>query len=303
MNQRTKLKALKMKNLEQVPVVGVGLLGGSVGLALQAIGFAGRRVGVGRRASSLRKAMAVDAVDEVTRDIAKGVAGADLIVLCSPIGRFEPLLRGMAEALKPGAIVTDVGSTKVHVVRIAQRLLPKHVHFVGSHPIAGSEKTGVAFARADLFERALCLVTPTKHTNKAAVQTVRAFWKSLGAHVQSISPADHDRLLARVSHLPHVVATALVHLSLKNDAIDLAGPGFADTTRTASGDPAMWTDILATNRKAMVRNIDQLITELTRLRNRLERDQLQAVCDWLAAGKQARDRWIDRRYRKKVLPP
>lgn len=292
-----------MKNLEQVTVVGVGLLGGSVGLALQAVGFAGRRVGVGRRASSLRKAMAVDAVDEVTRDIAKGVAGADLVVLCSPIGRFEPLLRRMAESLKPGAIVTDVGSTKVHVVRIAQRLLPKHVHFVGSHPIAGSEKTGVAFARADLFERALCLVTPTKRTDKAAVQTVRAFWASLGGHVQLILPANHDRLLARVSHLPHVVATALVHLSLKNDAIDLAGTGFADTTRTASGDPAMWTDILGTNQKAMVRNIDQLITELTRLRNRLKRDQLQAVCDWLAAGKQARDRWIDRRYRKKVLPP
>jgi len=292
-----------MKNLEQVTVVGVGLLGGSVGLALQAVGFSGRRVGVGRRASSLCKAMAVEAVDEVTRDITKGVADADLVVLCSPISRFEPLLRGMAEALKPGAIVTDVGSTKAHVVRIAKRLLPKYVHFVGSHPIAGSEKTSVAFARADLFERALCLVTPTKRTDKAAVQTVRMFWASLGGHVQLISPADHDRLLARVSHLPHVVATALVHLSLKNDAIDLAGPGFADTTRTASGDPAMWTDILGTNQKAMVRSIDQLITELTRLRKRLERDQLQAVCDWLATGKQARDRWIDRRYRKKVLPP
>jgi prephenate dehydrogenase len=292
-----------MKNLDQVSIVGVGLLGGSIGLALQAIGFTGRRVGVGRRASSLRKAMEAEAVDEVTRDMAKGVAHADLVVLCSPIGRFESLLTAMAPHLKPGAIVTDVGSTKVEVVRIAQRILPKHVKFVGSHPIAGSEKTGVAFARADLFDRALCLITPTKNTDKTATRTVRKLWQELGGQTLTISPADHDRLLARVSHLPHVVATALVHLSLKNDAIDLAGPGFADTTRIASGDPNMWTDILGTNRKAMIESIDLLIAELTRLRNRLDRDQIQAICDWLGAGKQARDRWINRRYRKKVLPP
>lgn len=296
-------KAFDINSLERVAIVGVGLLGGSIGLGLRARGFCGLRIGVGRRQSSLDKAVACDAVDEVTTDVAEGVAGADLVILCTPIGRFEPLLAAMKGALGDGTYVTDVASTKAEVVRLCDRLLPKSVRFVGSHPMAGSEKAGVEFARADLFENALCLVTPGARTPEATVRWTCRFWELLGSRTRSLSPREHDDLLARVSHLPHAVATALVNLSLAKEAIEVAGPGFADTTRIASGDPAMWTDIFMTNRRGMMRAIDQAIKELTRLRGRLEREDEKAIQDWLEAGKQARDTWIAKRYKKKVPPP
>jgi len=295
-------KSFEIKHLDRIVIVGVGLLGGSIGLALRAGGFSGTRVGIGRRASSLRKALACEAVDEVTRHVAAGVDGAQLVVLCTPIGRFESLLGPMGGALAPGAYVTDVASTKAEVVRLAGRLLPRSVRFVGSHPMAGSEKTGVEFARADLFERCLCLVTPTGATSRGTVRWIRGFWESLGGRTMVLAPRRHDELLARVSHLPHAVAAALVSLAARNSAIDLAGPGFADATRIASGDPAMWTDIFHTNRRAMIRVVDQLIAELTRLRHRIDRDDTRAILDWLESGKETRDRWISQHYRR-VMPP
>ncbi len=296
-------KVFDINSLERIAIVGVGLLGGSIGLALRAAGFSGVRVGVGRRVSSLERALACEAVDEVTCDTAAGVAGAQLVILCTPIGRFEELLRNMKAALAPGAFVTDVASTKTEVVRMARRLLPKKVHFVGSHPMAGSEKTGVEYARADLFENALCLVTPTAQTPDADVRWMRSFWEALGGLTLTLTPARHDALLARVSHLPHAVATALVGLSLHEQAIDLAGPGFADTTRIASGDPQMWTEIFQTNQRAMIAALDRLMGELTRFRDRLSRNDTEAILQWLSHAKQARDQWLAERYRRKVLPP
>ena len=294
---------MAFKGLNRVCIAGGGLRGGSIGRALRAAGYSGIRVGLGRRASSLRAALDCEAVDEVTQDPAAAASGADLVILCTPIARFEPLLTAMRPHLKPGAYITDVGSTKEQVVRLAERLCPPKVRYVGSHPMAGSEKTGVEFSRADLFELALCLVTPTARTNPASVRWMRRFWETLGARTQVVSPRAHDRLMARVSHLPHAVAAALVHLSRSDRAIDVAGPGFADTTRVASGDAAMWVDILRTNRQAMLAAIDLLTAELGRLRERLERDDARSVERWLSAAKATRDQWIAGKYRKKVLPP
>jgi prephenate dehydrogenase len=296
-------KDFDIKRLDKVCLVGVGLLGGSIGLALRAAGFGGTRVGVGRRQSSLDRAIECDAVDEVSLDVSAGVKGCQLVIVCTPIGRMEALILEMADALDAGTMVTDVASTKADVVRMAERLLPDRVRFVGSHPMAGSEKTGVDFARADLFERALCLVTPGRSTPEDDTRWVRQFWEALGGHSLIVSPAKHDRLLARVSHLPHAVASALVSLATKQSAIELAGPGFADTTRVASGNPSMWTDILRTNRKAMIQAIDQLTEELGKLRANLEEDDADAICRWLGKAQEARDQWISRRYEKKVLPP
>jgi len=285
--------------LDRVAIVGVGLLGGSIGLALRARGFSGTRVGIGRRLSSLRKAMAYDAVDEVTREPASGVVGAQLVILCSPIGRFESLLERMIPGLTAGAIITDVGSTKREVVATGERILAGVARFVGSHPMAGSEKTGVEFARADLFEEALCLVTPTPHTARGVVRFIRAFWETLGGKTTALSPERHDHLLAQVSHLPHAVAAALVHLSLSEKAINLAGPGFADTTRIASGEPGMWAEIFRSNRPAMMGAIDRLSEQLAEFRRLLERDDAEGIYRWLALSQHARDLWISRRYRKK----
>lgn len=295
-------KVLQSKDLTQITIVGVGLLGGSVGLALRAHGFRGRRVGVGRRAEALKAAMDFGAVDEVTQDVAAGVAQAGLVVLCAPIGQFEALMRAMASGLRPGTLVTDVGSTKVEVLKMARRCLPRAARFVGSHPMAGSEKTGVEFARADLFERAVCLITPTPRSDRAGVEWLEQFWRALGGHTRLITPQRHDALLARVSHLPHAVATALVQLSLKEAAIDLAGPGFGDTTRIASGDPAMWTDIFRTNREAVSKAVDGLIEELSRFREKLNCDDADGICEWLEGSRRERDAWVARRYRQEEFP-
>lgn len=295
-------KILQDKDLTRIAIVGVGLLGGSIGLALRANGFKGRRVGVGRRAESLAAAMQYGAVDEVTQDAAAGVVGAELVVLCAPIGQFEGLMRAMSPGLKPATLVTDVGSTKVEVVRMARRCLPKATRFVGSHPMAGSEKTGVEFARADLFERAVCLITPTPPGDEAGVKLLEDFWQALGGHTRLLTPQRHDALLARVSHLPHAVATALVRLALKDAAIDLAGPGFGDTTRIASGDPAMWTDIFRTNRRAVCKAVDALIAELKSFRERLGDDDAEAIRAWLEMSRRERDAWVARRYRQEEFP-
>jgi cyclohexadieny/prephenate dehydrogenase len=292
-----------LKELRQIGIVGVGLLGGSVGMAARASGFRGKLIGAGRRASSLARALEADAVDEVTTDPAEAATGSDLVVICTPISQFEPILRRVAEGLTPGTYVTDVASAKASVVRLAERILPPGTRFVGSHPMAGSEQTGVEFARADLFQRALCLLTPTRNTKPATLQWVQAFWESLGGRTLALPARRHDQLLAGVSHLPHLVATALVNLASRSRGIRLAGPGFADATRIASGDPGMWADIVSTNRQAILRSVDQLMAELARLRQRLEKDDTRRLHQWLDAGKQARDEWVRERYNKKVLPP
>lgn len=296
-------KTLSINSLDQLTIVGVGLLGGSIGLALRAAGFTGRRVGVGHRSVSLQKALECDAVDAVTKNVADGVAGSQLVILCTPIAQMESLMTQMVPALEKGAYVTDVASTKAQVVELAERILPDWVRFVGSHPMAGSEKTGVDFARADLFQLATCILTPTARSKPAVVRGMRKLWEAMGCNTVVVSPQQHDKLLARVSHLPHAVAAALVGLAADEAAIDLAGPGFADTTRIASGNAAMWTDIFRTNRSAMLEATDKLIAELTAFRQRLDRDDAEAILKWLTASQEARDEWISRRYRKKVLPP
>lgn len=281
--------------------MGTGLLGGSIGHALRAAGYEGTRTGIGRRTATLEKAVACEAVDETTCSIEEGVADADLVILCTPIGSFETLLPKIRDNLKPGAYITDVASTKAEVVHLAEQTLTESVYFVGSHPMAGSEKTGVEYARADLFENALCIITPTNRTDKDAVQWISDFWQSIGGYTLVMPPRQHDELLARVSHLPHAVATALVHLAMKNSAIDLAGPGFGDCTRIASGDPDMWTDIFTSNQKATISAVDLLIKELTHFRDRLDREDAEAIRAWLAEGKENRDEWLARRYENKVL--
>jgi prephenate dehydrogenase len=288
--------------LSQITIIGVGLLGGSIGLALKKFGFTGQRVGVGRRAESLQKALDYGAVDTVTQDVVKGVTGADLVILATPIGHFEALMRAMNPVLGDKTLVTDVASTKAEVVRLARRHLSRNALFLGSHPMAGSEKTGVEYARADLFERALCLVTPTKSTPAGLVAVLEAFWQALGGRTQLLTPSRHDELMARASHLPHAVAAALVKIAVHDRAIDVGGPGFGDTTRIAGGDPAMWTDIFRTNRKAVCSAVGELISELKRFRDRLARDDAEAILDWLEWSRRQRDAWVDRRYQKEEFP-
>ena len=199
------------------------------------------------------------------------------------------MLESIGPALAPGVIVTDVGSTKATVVEAAGKLLPKTAHFVGSHPMAGSEKRGVEFARADLLHGATCIVTPNESTNADALEKVEAFWRLLGMRTTRVSPAEHDRQLADVSHLPHAVAAALVAMQ-EERSLELAGKGFADTTRVAAGDGGLWRDIFLDNREHVVDGIQRLQAELNRLVVALRANDAGAVKAWLDAAAQRREK-------------
>lgn len=295
--------ALSDNKLNKIAIVGVGLIGGSLGMAIRAAGSSARRIGIGRRRTTLDMALAYDAVDEVTLDMAEGVRQADLVVVCTPIGVMQPMFEAMAGHLPDGCLVTDVASTKAEVVRMAERTLPKTVRFVGSHPIAGSEKTSVEFARADLFQKAVCIVTPTRRSDPVAVRDLLALWQAVGGHPYTLPPARHDQILARVSHLPHAVAAALVLLADAGRGTRYAGTGFGDTTRIASGDPALWRDIFGSNRASVLKAIDALDRELKRFRRIVQTGNDEALLAWLGRAKATRDAWVQQRYAQKEVEP
>ena len=197
----------------KIAIIGVGLLGGSIGLAARRFRIAGEIAGFVRREQTIAECEKVGALDYATTDLLASVSNADLVILCTPLAQMRSLMEQCVPALKRGAIVTDVGSVKAGVVRELESVVAKAgAHFVGSHPMAGAEKTGVAAARADLFQNAVCVLTPTRRTNASAARKLERFWKSLGARVLKLPPEQHDLFVSRTSHLPHVVAAALVNL-------------------------------------------------------------------------------------------
>lgn len=281
-----------------ITVVGLGLIGGSIGLAL-ADEPGVRRIGVDRSPDACKKALAVGAVDAVTHDVAESVRDADLVVLAVPVGAMEHVVRAAAPALKPGAVVTDVGSTKAELCRRLPRLLPAHASFVGGHPLAGSERSGIDAADPYLFANAVYVLTPVSDDN-AALQKVRWLVQALGAHPLEMDPEHHDVIVASVSHLPHLAAAALILAVADAAAKDeqtwrLAAGGLRDTTRVASGDPALWLDICLTNQKPIVAALRRLEHRLAQLRAALETNDGEALIAQLAAARAARAHLPDRR--------
>ncbi len=285
---------MRAVDLPQITIVGVGLLGGSLGMASRKLRLARRVVGYVRKPEQAAQCLAAGAVDEATCDLAQAARGASLVILCTPVGQMRPLAEQLRPHLRPDAIVTDVGSVKGVVVAELESLFPR---FVGSHPMAGSEKTGVAHARADLFEGAVCALTPTAATDTAALAAVESLWRALGARPVRISPAAHDQLVARSSHLPHALSTALVHTVLGNMAngqADFCATGFRDATRLADGSAAMWRDITLANREPLTRALDDLSGHLARLRQALEAADAAALEDYFERGRQLRSHWLRR---------
>ncbi len=281
----------------QIAIIGVGLLGGSIGAALRAAGSSAQITGYGHRIDTLHKAAEYGVIDRWSMDLAHAVKDADLVILCTPVSLFEQLLEGIAPAVAPGAIVTDVGSTKRSVVEAAHRLLPGHCGFVGSHPMAGSEKRGVEYARADLFNGATCIVTPTADSNPEHVQAIEEFWTMLRMKVVRLSPEEHDAAISDISHLPHVLAAALVAMQA-DSSLPLAGKGFLDTTRIASGDAAMWRDILLDNRDNVLASLEKMKKQITLLKKLLNRSNSEALKQWLTAASDRRDRLMQQKLRE-----
>ena len=277
-----------MKHWDTVAIVGGGLIGGSIGLALRDRGLARNIVGIGRRAASLRAAKRVGAVTSTTLDISKGAAQAELIVVCTPVGRIVEDVEAAAQAAPADCLITDAGSTKAEIVAALDGRLNGAAHFIGSHPLAGSEKNGPLSAVADLFVGRTVVITPTKSTRPADLAGLADFWKSLGASVVSMPAATHDRILAATSHLPHLVASALAAATLEAD-LPWVASGWLDTTRVAAGDAELWRQIFESNRSHLLKALARYEKSLGALRRALERGDGKKLTDILLEAKQKRD--------------
>jgi prephenate dehydrogenase len=289
-----------MKDLRKITVIGLGLLGGSVGLAVsQSLGWV-KTAGYSHRASTRAKARRLKVVDEVFDDIKESVKDADLVVLATPICSFEETFRQIAGALKSGCIVTDVGSTKLMPHRWADKCLPKNVHYVGSHPITGSEQRGVEFCRDDLFYKALCILTSVKNTDKRSLRKLKDFWSAMGCFVKVMTPARHDRVFADVSHLPHITAASLVNAS-NVEELKFAGKGFMDSSRIASGPANIWADVLMTNTQNIIHGIDRLTAELARIKKAVRTGDRKKIERLLDAARTKRSSLIKYKMNRKEL--
>lgn len=283
---------------QRVAIVGVGMVGGSLGMALRERGLAKRVVGVARRAETVEQAVRLGAADEATTDLREGVRGADLVVLASPVLAMLDLAERMAPALAPGCVVTDVGSTKSLLVERLPRLLPEGTYYVGGHPMAGSERGGVEAGQANLFEGATYLVTPAPGTPEAVTARVIALATALGARPRLFDPVAHDRVAAAISHMPHVAAAAMVHAVAESGEPEatlrsfIAG-GFKSTTRIASSPPEMWRDICLTNREALRESLVLFRDSVDAFLKALEAGDAEGVREHFARARDARDRLVE----------
>ena len=283
------IKGIMALKLGKVVIVGPGLIGGSVGLGLRQAGAADRIVGVGHRASSLQKAQEMGAIHEGTLALEEAVPGAEIVMLATRVGLIAEMAAKAAPLMPAGGILTDVGSTKGRVTEQIEAMLAEtDVGFVGAHPIAGSERRGIGAAQADLFQNALCIVTRTPNTDPNRLAKVTALWETLGAKVSVMTPEQHDKTLAQISHVVHLAAVALVN-SADEAALAHAARGFLDTTRVASGDPALWRDICLSNDNQLAAALRAMTGALDEFARALERGDADALLDLLDRAKRRRD--------------
>ncbi len=285
-------------HFKQVAIIGVGLIGGSLGLIMRRQGLADHVVGVGRRVENLERAVELGAIDRHVSDAKEGVRGSDLVILAAPVDTYDGHLREWAHCLAPGAIVSDVGSVKGHLVERSESAMPVGVHFVGAHPIAGKEKTGVGAASAQLFAGARCILTPTAKTDARALESIRQLWQETGALVLTMEPHLHDQILGAVSHLPHAAAFAMMNAlaDLRDrqlSALDLArhsGGGLRDATRIAASSPEMWRDIFLWNRDNIVSFIDGYTQALEELKQLIKAGDAKGIEQSLERAKGEREK-------------
>ncbi len=277
---------------EQVTIIGVGLIGGSLARAARERGLAQRFVGAGRRVENLEKALALGVVDRIERDHKKAVRGSDLVVVGTPVQAAAGVVREILPAMAPGAILTDVGSVKAPFVRAVEEMELGGVRFVGGHPIAGTEHSGVEASFAALYENHRTILTPTPSSEPEAVASLKRLWEGVGARVDILDPETHDRVLADISHLPHLVAYALVNAALEGGGVSYAAGGFRDFTRIASSSPEMWRDICLDNREALLASLAAFEESLAGLRGAIEGGDGPALEKAFRRAKEGRDDWL-----------
>ncbi len=278
----------------RIALVGVGLIGGSLGLALKKRNLVKEVVGIGHRQESLDKALQVGAVDRVTLKLEEGVKDVGLVFVATPVGLITEMVKRIMVTLPQGAVITDVGSVKEGIVSEVKGILPEGIFFLGGHPLAGSEKRGVEEARADLFENSVCVLTPGEETSSEASEMVKSLWESVGAKVLVMKPEEHDFLLAATSHLPHLLAATLVNLvsGLKEGdtrITSLTASGFKDTTRIAASSPELWRDICLSNRNNLMTMIDRFTGLLEEIKEHISNEDSILLREDFAKAKSFRD--------------
>ncbi|HTP65517.1 MAG TPA: prephenate dehydrogenase/arogenate dehydrogenase family protein [Geobacteraceae bacterium] len=283
-----------MPLINRLTIIGVGLIGGSLARALRAKGEVGEIVGVGRGAPNLQRAVELGVIDRYTHDPVEGVAGADMVFLAIPVCSIVAMIERIAPHLAPGCVVTDGGSVKGEIVDACEPLMPSGTFFVGGHPIAGTEKSGVDASFTTLYEGRRCILTPTPGTDRIALDRVRRMWELTGAEVVLMDTAKHDRVLAAISHLPHMVAYALVDAVGDYDRFDesilkYSAGGFKDFTRIASSDPVMWRDIAMMNRDGVLELMDFFTGYLAELRTLVDKKDARGLERFFARSKGKRD--------------
>jgi prephenate dehydrogenase len=282
-----------MKSYRCVVIIGVGLVGGSIGLALRKRGIATKVIGVGSRAATLEAAKKLGAISEIAADLKTAVAEAELVVVCAPVADIVELVRQAAHFCRPGTLITDAGSTKAQIVAELDKAVEepawgREVHFLGSHPLAGNEKKGPQHASADLFAGRTVVITPTPRTRKEDQAALSEFWASLGANVVPMSADEHDRTLAATSHLPHLVAAAIAGATPER-YVTLTASGWQGTTRIAAGDPLLWRQIMLANRTNLLASLDRFATLLADWRAALDAGDAVELERLLTEAKRIRD--------------
>ena len=279
---------------DSIAIIGLGLIGGSLARALKRAGLCKMVTGFGRREAALQQAVTDGVIDDYSLDVREAVAGADLVVLATPLSTTETLMSEMSGALKPGCIITDVGSAKGVVVAAArQALADRLAYFIPAHPIAGTEKSGVEASFAELFENHIVIITPLAETDRAARDTVAAMWRGVGATVVALDVDHHDEVLAATSHLPHVLVYTLIdclaRMQDKDEIFTYAAGGFADFTRVASSSPEMWRDICIANNTPLLAVLDSFEQHLNEVRDAIAGGDGNRLMEVFSRAKQARD--------------
>jgi len=274
-----------------VSIIGVGLIGGSFALALKNKGLVDKIIGYGKNEERLKRAKNLAIINQFTTSL-KDAALADLIVLATPLGVFEKIVSDLAEFLKKGRVVIDVGSVKEWVVERIEKILPSGVHFVGTHPIAGSDKTGFEYARADLFEGAKVIITPTERTDKSALEKISILWKKVGADVEFMSAKEHDRVYALMSHLPHLISFCMVNTvaDIDKNLITYAGSGFKSFTRIAKSSPELWGDIFILNSDNILKCLSIFCDQVEEIKKLIKERNLDELKKRIEKAKNLREK-------------
>ena len=273
---------------KKITIIGLGLIGGSLALAIREKKLAKEIIGVSRRKSTIDRAVENKIVDFATLNLKDGVKGSDLVIIATPVLRIPDIAKRLAPFLRKDAILTDAGSTKRYIVKNIEKIGFKGVNFAGSHPIAGSEKSGIKSANKDLFKGTCCVLTKTKNTNPKIIARLKKFWGGLGMRVKVMSPEAHDRLLSNISHLPHAASVSLAN-SAGKDGLKLAAGGFKDMTRIASGELELWKDIFFTNKDNLIKDIKVLKKELSKMQMVLKNSDESGLLKLLGNAKAIRD--------------